>query len=291
MPDVKKIFRSEFAWILTGEIVLVGLILASEMGQLGPLAVLRAILGLAYVLFVPGYALQVALFPQKTHLDGPERAALSFGLSIAIVALLALLLDRLPWGIQLWSIVVSEGLLLVLFSLAAVWRRGRQPVEERFIPVIRVDWRGFWAAQDRTGRILLGVLGIALIMAFGLMISFVVLPSPAELFTEFYMLGPEGLAESYPRQGVVGQPLKVTIGITNREGVEADYVVGAYQGEQLIGEIGPFHLVDEQNMEASLIFIPVEAGEDVQVQFFLFRDGQPEPYRSLLLWFKIEPAQ
>ncbi|MBN2148905.1 MAG: DUF1616 domain-containing protein [Anaerolineales bacterium] len=291
MLDVKKIFRSEFAWILTGEVVLVALILVSQMVQLGPLAVLRAILGLAYVLFVPGYALQVALFPQKTHLDGPERVALSFGLSIAIVALLALLLDRLPWGIQLWSIVVSEGLLLVLFSLVALWRRGRQPLEDRFVPIVRVDWRGFWASQDRTGRILLSVLGVALIMAVGLAISFAVLPSPAELFTEFYILGPEGLAESYPRQGVVGQPLEVTVGITNREGVEAEYIVGAYQGEQLIGEMGPFRLADEENKEATLTFAPVDVGDDVRVNIYLFRDGQPEPYRSLLLWLKIEPAQ
>ena len=48
---------------------------------LTPLAELpvRIPLGLAMVLFVPGYVFIAALFPRKTDLEGLERAALSFG--------------------------------------------------------------------------------------------------------------------------------------------------------------------------------------------------------------------
>ena len=45
--------------------------------------VIRTILGLFLILFIPGYSLIAALFPKKGDLDGIERAALSFGLSIA----------------------------------------------------------------------------------------------------------------------------------------------------------------------------------------------------------------
>ncbi len=45
---------------------------------------LRVIFGLPFVLFLPGYALIAALFPGKGDLDGIERVALSFGLSIAV---------------------------------------------------------------------------------------------------------------------------------------------------------------------------------------------------------------
>ena len=48
----------------------------------------RIPLGLLMVLFVPGYALIAALFPRKDDLDGIERLALSFGLSIAVVPLI-----------------------------------------------------------------------------------------------------------------------------------------------------------------------------------------------------------
>ena len=118
----------------------------------------RLLLGLAYVLFVPGYALQAALFPRAGDLDGPERLALSFGLSVAVVPLLALVLDRLPWGIRLWPIVAGEGLIIALWAAVAVFRRRRLAEDERPVLVLHVDARGWWAGQDRTGRVLYGVL-------------------------------------------------------------------------------------------------------------------------------------
>ena len=48
----------------------------------------RIVLGLLLVLFLPGYSLIAALFPGRDDLDGIERIALSFGLSIAVVPLI-----------------------------------------------------------------------------------------------------------------------------------------------------------------------------------------------------------
>ncbi|MFP3976163.1 MAG: DUF1616 domain-containing protein, partial [Dehalococcoidia bacterium] len=68
-----------------------------------PLALLasgpaRIVLGILFVLFFPGYMLIAALFPRKESLDGIERVALSFGLSIAVVPLIGLVLNYTPWG-------------------------------------------------------------------------------------------------------------------------------------------------------------------------------------------------
>jgi len=68
---------------------------------------LRIAFGLIFVLFFPGYTLIAALFPRKTSLGGIERLALSFGLSIAVVPLLGLLLNYTPWGIRLCPILIS----------------------------------------------------------------------------------------------------------------------------------------------------------------------------------------
>ena len=56
----------------------------------------RIVLSLAFVLFFPGYTLIAALFPAKGRLDGIERVALSFGLSLAVVPLIGLALNFTP---------------------------------------------------------------------------------------------------------------------------------------------------------------------------------------------------
>ena len=68
---------------------------------------LRIALGLAFGLFFPGYTLIAALFPKKDSLNGIERLALSFGLSIVVVPLIGLILNYTPWGISLYPILVS----------------------------------------------------------------------------------------------------------------------------------------------------------------------------------------
>ena len=61
---------------------------------------IRTILGLFLILFIPGYSLIAALFPKKDDLDGIERAALSFGLSIAVTPLIGLALNYTPWELD-----------------------------------------------------------------------------------------------------------------------------------------------------------------------------------------------
>ncbi len=60
---------------------------------------LRAVLVLPFVLFLPGFALTVILF-EREYLGIPERLLLSVGLSVALIALVGLLLNWTPWGLQ-----------------------------------------------------------------------------------------------------------------------------------------------------------------------------------------------
>lgn len=280
--------KNEFIPIILLGLILVGLIAADVQGLPAPLPMLRLLLGLAFVLFVPGYTLQAALFPRADELDGPERLALSFGLSIAVVPPIALILDKLPWGIRLWPVVVSEGLFITICSVVAWLRRRRLPEGERLVLSVEIDLKGWWAAQDRTNRILYGILAGAFLTAAVSAIAIIVLPKPGDRFTEFYILGPEGLAENYPREAAVGQPVTVTVGITNREGVPAVYRVEVWDGTHLIGQAGPVSLKPGETDEKPVTFIPAEAGDDVKVIFLLYRDGGGEPYRSLWLWLKVE---
>ena len=96
----------------------------------------RIILGLLLVLFLPGYSLIAALFPRKDDLDGIERIALSFGLSIAVVPLLGLALNYTPFGIRLVPVLVVLSMFTVSLAVIAGVRRLGLPEGERFVVVV-----------------------------------------------------------------------------------------------------------------------------------------------------------
>ncbi|MCP4536813.1 MAG: DUF1616 domain-containing protein [Chloroflexi bacterium] len=279
--------RNEFIIIVVLGLILLGLIAAGVQELPPPLPTLRLLLGLFFVLFAPGYTLQASLFPCSDDLGDPERLALSFGLSIAIVPPIALILDNLPWGLRLWPIVAAEGLFIIICSLIAWMRRRWLSEGDRFVLVVAVDVKEWWVVQDRTNRILYGILVGALLIAVVSVIIIVVLPKSGEHFTEFYILGPEGLAENYPREVVVGQTVAVTVGIANREGVQADYQVFIVSEDLLIGYSEPVYLKPGETGEQLVSFTPVVAGDDVEVTFLLSREGVEGTYRSLRLWLKV----
>ena len=75
------------------------------------IGVLRAISGLLITLFIPGFALTLALFPRKRDMKGIERIALSSVLSIAVTVLGALVLDRVL-GIDYTALNMAAALLV-----------------------------------------------------------------------------------------------------------------------------------------------------------------------------------
>lgn len=134
---------------------------------------LRVPVGLAFILFIPGYAFIAALFPEagdsptatangeadtdtstpastapeadasrRSGIDGIERVALAFGLSIAITPLIGLGLNFTPWGIRLVPIMVAISLFTLGCVVVAASRRWALPADERF----RVPYRDWLAA-------------------------------------------------------------------------------------------------------------------------------------------------
>jgi len=95
----------------------------------------RVILGLPFILFIPGYILIFALFPTKKTdkgIDIIERIALSFGLSIAVVPLIGLALNYTPWGIRLEPILLSIFIFVVGVGIVAIYRWIQVNSNERF---------------------------------------------------------------------------------------------------------------------------------------------------------------
>jgi len=81
----------------------------------------RYLFGSIFILFLPGYSLIKALFPLK-EIDNIERVTFSIGMSLAIVAINALVLNYLPWGISITPITLSLLCLTLTLSTIAVIR-------------------------------------------------------------------------------------------------------------------------------------------------------------------------
>ena len=193
---------------------------------LTPGSMLRKALGLAFILFFPGYVFITALFPERKELDNLERLALSFGLSIAIVPLIGLALNYTPWGIRLTPILTSLTIFNLIFAVAAIYRR--EKAFEPWIPRItleRIKKELEWAESSRLDRILTVILIAAIVTSVATLAYVISHPKPGEAFTEFYILGPGGKAADYPTNLAVGENGTVIIGIVNHEHRNVTYHV------------------------------------------------------------------
>ena len=88
-----------------------------------PALYFRYVLGVVFVLYMPGHALLSALYPKADDLNEVENLALSIGLSLAVVPLIALILSYTIWGARLDSTILSLSAFTVALSLAATARR------------------------------------------------------------------------------------------------------------------------------------------------------------------------
>jgi hypothetical protein len=101
-----------------------------------PFVVLRYVLGSVFILWLPGYTFIKALFPTELplktndrNLDLIERVVLSFGMSLALVPIVGLLLNYTPWGIRLAPITLSLTALTLTFATTAVVREYQSSVK------------------------------------------------------------------------------------------------------------------------------------------------------------------
>jgi uncharacterized membrane protein len=251
----------------------------------------RVILGLLFVLFFPGYALTSALFPQKTQLSRIERLALSFGLSIAVVPLLGLMLNYTPWGIHLLPILISVLLFILVMSAIALERRSRLQPEQRFeinIGSNLASLSRYWISQKQIDKYITVVLVVAVIGALGTLGYVIATAGVGEKYSEFYILGANGKAEDYPKQLAVGQTGKVIVGVVNHEQESRVYRVKITIEGKKIDELGPINLNDADKWEQVVTFSADTPGPSQKVGFLLYQGENVEPSQSVHLWVDVK---
>ena len=279
--------------------------LAVLLFTLTPLSglVLRIPIGLLMVLFVPGYVLIAALFPRAGDLDGIERIALGFGLSIAVVPLIGLGLNYTPWGIRLTPIVISISAFTLLMAAAAYWRRASLPPEERFSIHLR-QWTDSLKEEIRAegerswvDKALTVILILSIIASVAALVYVVVTPKEGEKFTEFYILGPGGKAYDYPTEVRAGNNSTLIVGVVNHE-----YRLTNYTMEIQLNNTPPndrsalivpilkmnLSLPHNETWERNVSYVLDEPGDRQKLQFLLYKEGNfTAPYRDLHLWVNV----
>jgi uncharacterized membrane protein len=304
---------------------------------------IRILVGLVFVLFVPGYAFVAALFPEAGEpptssmdapadadpaseveadpsvrdrgIDGIERVALSFGLSIAIVPLVGLVLNFTPFGIRLVPILFSLSLFTTTTTAIAAVRRWELPEDERFrVPHdewIQAGKAELFDPESRTDAALNVALAIAVVLAVSSVAYAVAVPQQGERFSEFYILteGDDGelVADGYPAEFTVGEPEPLHVGIGNNEHESVEYTI-VVQVQEIQGEGNESRVVDR--VEVDRWSTPVEhngtriqqrnitvsdelTGDELRLTLLLYTDDPPaqptreNAYRDLHLWVTV----
>jgi uncharacterized membrane protein len=309
--------------------------------------VVQAILGIAFVLLAPGYALVSALFPEagRPLTGGPrsdtnrvsnatsarfadgerttdsidllERIALSFALSIGVVALLAIGLFVLSIELTQVSTLLAINAVTVVFSGIAAVRRWRLPVDQQF----RVSpgrtiatAAGYVTDADTRGEAVLNVgLAVALVFAVGTLSFAVVNPSQGERFTDFYVLSEdedgELVSANYPTEFTVGDGKPVVLGLENHEDESSEYTIVVVLQRVEVEQAGDGSRIsvleeeeldrietqvsDEETWQERYMIEPTMKGESLRLNFLLYEGDPPadptveNAHQELHIWISV----
>ncbi|KKH49594.1 hypothetical protein EO95_14950 [Methanosarcina sp. 1.H.T.1A.1] len=277
----------------------VGLVVLTDIFVLIPVlseSFIRIVLGLPLVLFLPGYALVALLFPTKTGLEGIERAALSVGMSVAIVPLIGLVLNNTSFGIKEVPLLASLSVFIILACAAAYVRRRQLPEDKTFGISFKASARSLLVEvmgkpESSTEKTLRTFLAISVLALVGSVAYVSIVPHDQEPFTEFYILGPEGKADNYTTEYVQGESGTVIIGIANHEHRAVNYTMDVRLENRslpLPENLRNIKLDDNITLEEPLEITPSFEGENMELEFLLFNETEKDvPYRDLRLWINV----
>jgi|GEM_PF-743345 len=157
--------------------------------------IIRIILSLPVIFFVPGYLLVLSLFPLKknnSNITTIERITLSIGLSIAVVPLIGFILNYTPWGLRLEPILLSIFIFVIGFGIISLLKWYKTMPNERVTLSLNLSLS---KSEFKIDKILTIMVIISIILVISLSIYIVMNPQRSKPFTEFYLFGPTLISE------------------------------------------------------------------------------------------------
>jgi len=277
-----------------------------------PSSALRLILGFPLLLFFPGYTLLASLFANDNRIGRVEQIGLSMVMSIAIVSLIGFALNYTQWGIHLQSILFFVTTFIILMSLVA-WLRNK---EKRLLIEITLKMPG---CQGRALNNLFIAIQLIFLTAILVILAYMIVnPNIKEGFTEFYILGSDGKAESYPtlfeiehgqitgvsydagKTIISSSSAVISVGIVNNENQAESYTMVVHLNDQrmqieykgqIINQIDDLVLQQGEKWEEPISFSPSLAGDNQKLEFLLYKNGDSIPEKNLFLMVTVKTVQ
>lgn len=235
-PRVLQLLRA--VKYLSGDLLAVfALVLAvNGLAFLGGSTALMFVLGVPLLLFAPGYVLTLVLFPRAaaagSRIDGVERAALGFGLSVALVPLLGMAIWLAGAGFSTAAVRSGVSAFVVAFGLLGILSQLRYSPEDQYGVSARATVRRFYESTVGTGG-LDGVLNLLVVVSVLVAMSGLTFalaaPQDGESYTGLALLSEndagELVASDYPTELTAGESQQYTAAVENREGTDVEYTV------------------------------------------------------------------
>lgn len=294
--------------------------LAALLSGLPPGA-LRTVVALPLVVLFPGYALLAFLYPERpgttagteggvgTGITGVERFALSVVASLAIVPMIAFVVNYSSYSLRLRPLVLAVGAVTIGLTVFAFASRLGQPADRRFhVPAFawlggvgndflsraRRDLRNAPPLKPRTEtQRFLNLVFVVSILALVATAGYAAVTPPAndQPFTEFYLVtqSDDGgyAAENLPSDFSQGESRQIAVAIGNHEGQEVPYtVVVRLDGEEIDRFDTSVRAGRTKYVQRSVT--PTTSGDRLKLSFQLYRgDVGGDPYRETHLWISV----
>ena len=264
----------------------------------------RIILAIPLIIFIPGYSMVSALWPQgladepddkennpeKREIDNLERVALSFGLSIAIAALIGIGLNSI-WDISFVPILSSLFGFIVITSSFAWYRRMTLPVENRFSVSFVVEFKSILGEWTQVDKVIAVFLVISLIVAGSVLAYMVITPPDGENFSELYILDQNYTIEHFPTNLTANETGTIIIGVVCHEYEVTNYTVvvtlSNMTGERQNISLMTYNIVlEHEGMNETMFLFQINETGEYKLKIELYKEYAPTPYLESHLWVR-----
>jgi uncharacterized membrane protein len=281
---------------------------------------LRAALTLCWLLTMPGYLLVAIGYPAADHRPRPtfqpsliERVALSFGLSVVLTVLLALVPALVGLEYTTANVLGVVAVAVLVGIPAAAYRRKGVPESEQFrLPIRSLLGRlTRWISSVTLFHgVVRGLLVASVLLASVSFVYVLAVPQDGERYTTMSLLTANETGElathDYPRTVTVGEPAKMTLAVTNERQRRTAYtvVVRIERTAMVDGQRRLLHAQRVRTFRPTLssgstwlrphAITPPISGDHLRLRYYLYVGSPPEnvgpdtAQNYLHLWVDVE---